>query len=153
MTKTITIHKFSADLEAQAKEVSQEVRKHAKGSAGHQGDVYCHPIKSRPACWNVETTAENVQVAVGQGEGSNHRAIGPGARVFWPTSAQEASDKCPVRLFVNNAAARLQCLGPIVEAPNGFTLTHPKHAHHEFPPGTYLISYQLDMRTMRRVQD
>ena len=149
---TMTISELHTKLEAAGCGQAQEVRKHADKSTGHQGDCYVHPIKKRPAVWDVETTDQTRQVAVGQGEGSNHCASGK-VRVYWPKSAAEASKACPVALFKKDEAARLQCLGPIVEADEPWTLTHPKHAHHECPAGIYLISYQLDRRTMRRVQD
>ena len=129
-----------------------EVRSHAPGSHGHQGDVYVHPIEKRPAVWNVETTDQSRQVAVGQGEGSNHRAEGK-IRVFWPESRTDAARENTFRLFDNDPEILEQVLGPIVEAEEEWTLTHPKHAHHRFPAGTYLIQYQLDRRTLRRVQD
>lgn len=131
----------------------QELRVHTKGQSGHQGDVYCHSVTSKPDCWNIETTDQNSQVAVGQGEGSNHRASGP-ARIFWPQNIDEASKACPLAgYYVDEPEARKVCLGPIIVADDNWTLTHPKHAHHQFPAGIYLITYQLDRRTMRRVQD
>jgi hypothetical protein len=130
----------------------QELRKHGVGDWAHQGDVYLIPIKSRPAVWSVETTQESRQIAVGQGEGSNHRVTG-NVRVYWPESAQKAAESCPIKLHEGANAALLQVLGPVIEADEAFQLTHPKHAHHELPAGVYLTVYQLDRRTMRRVQD
>lgn len=151
--KTMTIDQLHAKLEAAGCGQAQEVRKHTSGSHGHQGDVYCHPIKSRPDCWDIETTDQNRQVAVGQGEGSNHRASGP-VRIYWPKSADEAAKHCPLPgFFKNEEAARRSCLGPIIVADGEWTLSHPKHAHHTFPSGTYLCTYQLDRRTMRQVRD
>lgn len=136
-----------------AKRQNQGLRVHDAGDTGHQGDVYVHPIKSRPECWSVETTDESRQVAVGQGEGSNHRAAGP-VQVFWPESADAAVKGCPLKgLFDGDADCLRQILGPVVVARDAWTLTHPKHAHHQFPAGVYLIQFQLDRRTMRRVQD
>lgn len=151
--KTMTIDQLHTKLEAAGCGQAQEVRRHTKNSVGHQGDIYCHPIKKRPACWDVETTDQTRQVAVGQGEGSHHCAAGK-VRVFWPKNAQEAANDCPLKsFFANEPGARQVCLGPIIEADAEWTLTHPHHAHHTFPAGTYLITFQLDRRTMRQVRD
>lgn len=148
----LTIHEMYTQLNGNVGH-GQEMRKHVSGQVGHQGDIYVLPIKRRPACWNIETSAESRQVAVGQGEGSNHCAIGP-ALIYWPTSKQDAADNCPIdNLFSNNPTARLNCLGPIVDARGTWKLPHPKHAHHEFPAGLYLIVYQFDWKTQRRVVD
>lgn len=149
MNTIIELHQALVEAQHQ----KQELRVHVVGDAGHQGDVYVHTIKSRPECWSVETTDESRQVAVGQGEGSNHRASGP-VQVFWPESAEAAADACPLKgLFDGDADCLRQILGPVVVARETWTLTHPKHAHHQFPAGVYLIQFQLDRRTMRRVQD
>jgi len=150
---TMTINELHAKLEAAGCGHAQEVRRHGAKSHGHQGDVYCHPIAKHPDCWDIETTDQSRQVAVGQGEGSNHCVIGS-ARVFWPKSAEEAAKECPLKgFFAAEIDARKVCLGPVIVADGEWTLTHPKHAHHVFPAGTYLITYQLDRRTMRQVKD
>lgn len=150
--KTITIEELHAKLQEAGSGQAQEIRRHTRKSHAHQGDVYCHPIKKRPASWDIETTDQTRQVAVGQGEGSNHCASGK-VRVFWPKNAQEAARECPIKLFPGEENARRVCLGPVIEADEEWTLTHPKHAHHTFPAGTYFISFQLDRRTMRQVKD
>lgn len=151
--KTMTITELHAKLEAAGCGQGAEIRRHTAKQHGHQGDVYVHPIKSRPDCWNVETTDQSRQVAVGAEEGSNHRAMGK-VQVFWPDSAEHAAQACPLNgFFKSDEAAKRVCIGPVIVADAEWTLTHPKHAHHVFPAGTYLITYQLDRRTMRQVRD
>lgn len=148
-----TITELHAQLEAAGCGQGQDVRKHLPGQCGHQGDIYLHPIKERPACWNVETTDQSRQVAIGAEEGSHHCATGD-IRIFWPDSLDNAVRECPVAdFFAGEPEARRVCIGPIIEAKGPLTVTHPKHAHHEFPAGLYLTTYQLDRRTMRQVQD
>jgi hypothetical protein len=147
-----TIQEIDYELNIAQHGLGQSIRIHRKGMRGHQGDVYVTPIKSHPVCWNVETTDQTTQGAVGQGEGSSHRAQGP-VRVFWPDSVANAVTTCPVDFPKFSEAALRVCIGPVVVADGDWVLTHPKHAHHQFPAGVYLISYQLDVRTMQRVKD
>lgn len=155
--KTCTVVDFHSQLTAAVKSPIHETRHHrtcALGKGAHQGDVYLIRIAKRPAAWTTEVSKTR-QVAVGQGEGSNHRADGA-LRVFWPKSMDTAVQDCPVKHLgfldrLGNAAG--QCLGPVIVAQKRWELTHPKHANHSLPAGTYLVTYQLDRRTMRRVQD
>ncbi len=154
MTKTAI--QFHEELTAAVAESSQKVRKHPKmkpGNVGHQGDVYCHRISSVPAAWNVAVT-ETRQVAVGEGIGSHHIAEGDGIKVFWPKSKADAVKDCPIKGLAAKLGAGAEfCLGPVIVAEQAWTLTHPKHAYHEFPAGVYLCTYQLDRATMRQVRD
>ena len=150
--KTMTVSELHEQLTKAGEGQAQEIRRHKAGSTGHQGDCYVHAIKKRPEAWDIETTDQTRQVAVGQGEGSNHRASGK-VRIFWPKNTDIAAEQSPVQIFKNEPAARRVCLGPIIEAEEEWTLTHPKHAHHTFPAGIYQVTFQLDRRTMRRVQD
>jgi hypothetical protein len=152
MESIIIFHQKLEAAAADSKQEPRDCRAIKIGQHSRQGDCYVHPIKKRPASWDIETTDQTRQVAVGQGEGSNHCASGK-VRVFWPKNAQEAAKECPIKLFPNEEAARRVCLGPVIEADEEWTLTHPKHAHHEYPAGLYLVTYQLDRRTMRQVRD
>lgn len=155
MKNAQSIAELHKELEEAIKSSSQLMRDCTQmeiGEHSRHGDCYFHRIKSKPKCWDVETTDQSRQVAVGQGEGSHHCAKGE-VQVFWPRSAQEASKECPIKHFPNDEAARLVTIGPIIIAPKGWIATHPKHAHHEFGPGIYLTTFQLDRRTMRQVRD
>ena len=151
-----TATQFHETLAEAVKASSQEVRKHPMmkvGAVGHQGDVYCHRIDSIPKAWNVEVT-EHHQVALGATIGSRHVADGLALKVFWPKSSADAVKACPVDGLADKLGTGAQfCLGPVVVAEKPWALVHPEHAHHEFPAGTFLISYQLDRATMRQVRD
>lgn len=150
-----TAIEFVNHLEEAVKASSPEVRPHPGlkiGRKGMQGDCYLHKIKERPACWNVAVRGS--QVALGQTIGSRHCADGQGVTVYWPDSKAAAVAQCPVSEITQRIGRAAEFLmGPCVDAPNGFTLTHPEHAHHEFPPGVYFVSYQLDYARQRQVQD
>lgn len=117
-----------------------------------QGDVYVHRIKEIPPGWDVEVKEHN-QVALGQTAGSRHCAEGQNIKVMWPKSAEQAAKTCPVVLFRDREDLRRAAIGPCVAAPKGFHLSHPEHAHMDFPPGFYFVSYQVDLSTMRQVRD
>lgn len=152
-----TALQFHETLLAAVKDPAREIRKHANmklGHVGHQGDVYLHRIKERPAAWDMLVT-EHQQVALGNTTGSRHVACGS-VRVYWPKSKDAAVEACPIKLFMNDDQARRVCLGPIVEVDplsETWLLDHPEHAGHEFPAGTYLTTYQYDYATKREVKD
>jgi hypothetical protein len=140
------------ELAASAAQDSPHLRRPAAGAATRQGDVYCHPIKSRPAAWSVENAGNSRQVATGQTVGSRHMAEGP-VKIYWPEKATDAAAMCPVRMDKLDRSLIPEALGPVIVAEGPWTLTHPEHAHHAFPAGTYLVTYQIDLRTLRRVVD
>lgn len=114
------------------------------GSAIHQGDVYIHRVKDnhpRGERWGTR------QVAVGTGIGSRHCAEGDGVSVFAGKAYPEG--------FIQPTGLqdKAALLGPVVEASGPWTLTHPEHAHHNLPAGTYQVTYQADLATMQRVVD
>lgn len=147
---------FHEELKTAADQAVQDLRQHSgmkAGKVGHQGDVYVHCITAIPEAWNVEVS-EHRQVALGNAIGSRHVAEGDALTVFWPKSKDEAMKQCPIKdFFVGNEQAKRLCLGPIVKADKAWTLTHPEHAHHQFPAGTYLVTYQFDFNTQQIVRD
>lgn len=154
--KTIEVsHDRTAIARFAANERTEDVRNCAAmkpGQWSRQGDVMIHKIEEVPAAWDVEVK-EHSQVALGQSTGSRHCASGKDIKVMWPKSRDLAMEQCPVSLFKDNPEFRRVAIGPCVIAPNGFTLTHPEHAHHEFGPGIYFTSYQVDWNTRREVRD
>ena len=113
------------------------------GQVLHQGDVY---LTSVPADWPRAARLGTRQVAVGTTIGSRHVAEGDGVEVC-------AGVKLPDALRCAADVPESAYLGPVVVAPEGFTLTHPEHAHHVCPAGVYQVTYQVDHVAMRRVQD
>lgn len=155
---TQTMLQFHKELAEAAAASPKDVRNHAKmkvGEVAMQGDVYITKIKSVPEAWSTETTHESRQVALGTTEGSRHCAEGD-VQVLWPASreaALEAIDKLIPGFTDKLGAGASPCIGPVVVAKDSWCLSHPEHAHHELPAGTYLVTYQLDRQTMRQVKD
>ena len=86
-----------------------------------------------------------VQIALGTGNGARHVAEGA-VKVYRGT-------KLPPGVTVPAGVSESEILGPVVVAEETFRITHPEHPHHRLPAGTYQTTYQIDMRTMRRVVD
>ena len=112
------------------------------GTVLHQGDVYLHRVaNNHPRGEKLGTR----QVAVGTTIGSRHIVEGP-VEVF-------AGKALPKIVKVPAWCRDNDMLGPVVVASETFTLTHPEHAHHQCPAGTYQVTFQADFSTMRRVSD
>lgn len=116
------------------------------GRAIHQGDVY---VRRVPDDHPRGAALGTRQVAVGEGVGSRHVAEGEGVEVFAGDPA------CAPALLpkMSGSRERRLCLGPVVVATGTWCLTHPKHAHHRLPAGTYQVTYQLDAKTRRAARD
>lgn len=113
------------------------------GTAIHQGDVYLHRVADdHPRGEPLGTR----QVAVGTTVGSRHIIEGDDVEVF-------AGKALPPSVKVPAWTTERDLLGPLVVAKEAFTLTHPEHAHHRLPAGTYAVTYQADYTTRSRVQD
>jgi len=109
------------------------------GHAIHQGDVYMHRVLANHPRGKPLGTR---QVAVGTTVGSRHVVEGADVAVFAGKAFQPSQKRKEESL-----------LGPVVVATDTFTLTHPEHAHHVLPAGTYQVTYQWDDTTMGRVAD
>lgn len=109
------------------------------GAAAHQGDVYLHRVRADHPRGEALGTR---QVAVGTTVGSRHVVEGEGVAVYAGKAFQPSQKR-----------KELALLGPVVVADKSFTLTHPEHAHHVLPAGTYQVTYQWDEATMGRVAD
>lgn len=111
------------------------------GDAIHQGDVYIHRVADDyPHGKELGTR----QVAVGTTIGSRHIAEG---NVSVYAKAQ------PFPMPSMDERCWDACTGPVIVAQGTWTLTHPEHAHHRLPAGCYVVTYQLDERTRRAVED
>lgn len=147
-TKTAaTIHQEIADAGVSPDRDIRYVRSGAVGQNCRQGDVYLLRVAKRPECY--ATKSSNRQLAPGTSKGSRHILDGA-VTVF---TAPEAASRDAVSRLPGVSGGRLLLPGPCVEADERFTLTHPEHAHHSLPAGCYVTVYQLDQRSMRRVQD
>lgn len=109
----------------------------------HQGDIYVHRVADdypRAELWGSR------QVAVGSTIGQRHVAEGP-VEVFHSAGPADSL------LTSFNEQQRQACTGPVVVATDTWTLTHPEHAHHVLPAGTYVVTYQWSEALQRRVED
>lgn len=113
------------------------------GQAIHQGDVYVHRVPDFHP--RGKPTGER-QVAVGTTVGARHVAEGEAVIVHEGRQYPEGFT-APPDMEEN------EMLGPVVKSTEAWTLTHPEHAHHRLPAGTYQVTYQLDPQTRRRVLD
>ena len=109
----------------------------------HQGDVYFHCVADTHPRGKALGTR---QVAVGTTVGARHVVEGKQVSVF-------EGRKLPAGVTVPSWCTQDALLGPLVVSETNFTLTHPEHAHHVLPPGTYQVTYQADYSTRQRVAD
>jgi hypothetical protein len=116
------------------------LRRMELNSAIQQGDIYMHRVSPSQAKGKPLGTR---QVAIGTNVGARHIVEG-NVKVF---EGVNLPPKFKGSQFLN------QLLGPVVEAEDTFVLTHPEHAHHQLPAGTYQVTYQLDWATKERVLD
>jgi hypothetical protein len=123
-----------------------ETREHATmaiGEVAHQGDIYVHRVaKNHPRGEKRGTR----KIAIGEGEGSHHFAVGRGVTVF-------EGKKGPAHFKEPEWVEPGSMVGPVVVAESEWTVSHPTHPHHRLPAGTYQVTYQADFRTKLRVRD
>jgi hypothetical protein len=111
------------------------------GTRLHQGDVYLHVVADdHPRGKKLGTR----QVAVGTTIGSRHIVVGDDVEVY-------EGKKLPPCFKVPEWCSERQMLGPVVVGT--LNLTHPEHAHHKAPCGTFQVTYQADYSTRQRVSD
>lgn len=99
-----------------------------------QGDVYFTRLATVPK--NAQRLLKTAgQLVPGNTQGSRH-----------------CVDPTLVRLWAPPRPTALQ--GPIIEADEMITVTHPEHGHITFPPGVYGVIYQRQYADeLRRVTD
>lgn len=110
------------------------------GEVIRQGDIYVQKLEKLPA--NLGEVSQDAQLAIGQTQGSRH-IISPmpkGLTIYAPAKGANP------------------LMGPVVDSPVGFTITHPEHGHFKLEAGLYQITYQRDYskeraEELRRVQD
>jgi hypothetical protein len=122
---TLTAKEVFAKIEKQAKTSPADtrvIRAIAVDEFIRQGDIYLTRIADdAPLPKDLSKTR---QLAPGNTKGSRHIVEGE------------------VTIYERKSGTVLD--GPIVDAPNGFTLTHPEHANFVMPPGRYSATYQRD---------
>lgn len=118
------------------------------GTAVQQGDVYIHRV---PDDWAYGERLETKQLAAGTTQGARHTIDGPA--VLHASLRLPDGVSAPVDPASGRRVPESVILGPTIVATGAFTVPHPTHAHHRLPAGVYCVTYQVDMRTMRRVRD
>lgn len=144
MNKVTTVEEAVAKVAEHPADAKVRVTRRIEiGSVVHQGDVYIVRVADNFPRGNELGTR---QVAVGNTIGSRHIAEGVGVTVYAGTQLPnfvKAPEWC--------RAGDMQ--GPVVVATATWTLTHPEHAHHQIPAGTFCVINQADFATRQRVQD
>ena len=107
------------------------------GDMWAQGDIGIVALSAKPTgCTVIENPT--AQLAPGTTQGSRHCIA--------------ASDMPNVKLYRTKAPTPLD--GPVIEAPEGFTVEHPEHGDVTLPPGVYGVIYQRQYaQELKRVQD
>jgi len=107
------------------------------GQVVRQGDIYIHKVDQSH---NHGDEVSDHQLAMGITLGSRHIAD-ENFKVFKGTTLPEWVE-------------RGNFLGPcIVTDKDTAMVSHPEHANVALGAGTYQITHQMDIRTMRRVRD
>lgn len=112
------------------------------GQVVHQGDCYLHRV---PDDWPRGKLLGTRKIAVGEGIGSNHLVEGD-VEVY-------EGVKLPPGFKLPDGARQEDMIGPVAVAGCETINTHPVHAHNALTKGTYQVTQQWDMTTMRRVAD
>lgn len=129
---------------APADEGKRITRRIEIGHCVHQGDCYIHRVEDTHRR-GKRIGKDSVQIALGVGNGARHVAEGE-VEVY--EGAQLPSwVKPPMDVDAG------EITGPVIVASKSFLVTHPEHARHQLPAGTYQVTYQYDPKTMRRVAD
>lgn len=114
------------------------------GSCVQQGDLYVHRVADGHAC-GAKRKKGKAQLALGTNMGARHVAEGD-VEIFEGTTLPPGV-KAPADIPAS------EICGPVIVAKRPFKVTHPEHAHHQLPEGTYQVTYQYDPRTIKRVVD
>lgn len=128
------IEKFS---ETKATTVVRKIPQMKVGQAARQGDIYIRAISEIPKGYKKKKVGSQYQLVDGSTQGSRH--------IVEDTSnitAYEPENKTN------------ELFGPVIEAKDCFTITHPEHAHFEMQPGLYQVTFQENWAEKeRRVRD
>jgi hypothetical protein len=138
---------MKSDLQEKLKEIGNAAeldvricRRAEIGTVLQQGDVYLHRV---PDDHPHGKELGSRQVAVGEGIGSKHMAIGNRVSVF-------AGVELPSGVSTD---FKSEMLGPLVISPKPWQLVHPVHPAHEVCEGAWQVTYQIDLKTRTRVLD
>lgn len=135
------------------------------GEVAHQGDIYVVKVDKLADLEKI-LNEEIVRAESGKGvrantkfsnakfEETKDRQLAPGTTV----GSRHCVEGEKVKLSVTNREA-WPLLGPVIEAKDEWRLTHPEHADHIMPAGTFVSVFQrmfdpeADREAKRRVLD
>lgn len=141
-TKTMTASEVLTKIETHAATHALRDVKLEIGQTAMQGDCYLTRV---PDDWPRGKLLGTRKIAVGEGVGSNHLVEGD-VEVY-------EGVKLPDGFKLPEGATIADMIGPVVVAGCETINTHPVHAHNVLHKGTYQVTQQWDMTTMRRVAD
>lgn len=152
---TKTAAEVRAEIEAHAAKANVPEARDGRvaeiaGDVIRQGDVYLVMV---PSDWPKGEPRGERQVAVGTTTGSRHVAEGPAVRLFEPKDRSATIRRLAKLGHKSSVALREYQIGPVVESPEPWALTHPEHAHVACPAGSWQVTYQRDPQTDRVVAD
>lgn len=142
MSKTMTAEEVLSKIEKHPADARLRDVEIPIGKFTRQGDCYLHRV---PDNWPRGKLLGTRKIAVGEGEGSNHLVEGD-VEVY-------EGVKMPEGFKAPEGAQISDMIGPVVVAGCETINTHPVHAHNVLRKGTYQVTQQWDMTTMRRVAD
>ena len=136
------------------------------GNVAHQGDLYIVMLSKEPNAARFHKDASKYvksinnnpplgpstsvrQLALGDTVGSKHIAVAShftNAHNLNESEDEGVKDTYKHKGLIIYARTKDHnpLTGPTIEAHGEWTLTHPEHAHHVFPKGTYIAIYQRD---------
>jgi hypothetical protein len=128
------------EIETKAQEINtQELRvisQHIIGKAVRQGDIYIHMVEND---FEVGQEINVKQIVDGTSIGSRH--ILDGNVIVY-------EGKVLPKWVASNYP-----LGKAFDVKSRCIVTHPEHAHVELPKGRYVVTHQMDLRTLQKVSD
>lgn len=131
--------KVLKQIEVEAKEKAIREIRYIKsmnpGDAIRQGDIYLLCVESDHPVGKI---THNRQLAPGTSMGSRH-CIEGNVDIY---EGVKAPEWCKSNL-----------VGPVIVAKERFKLVHPEHAHFDIPSGYFQTIYQLDPRTLLRIEE
>lgn len=154
-TEIKTAADATAKVEAEAP-VDQSVRQITEaqmkvGFGIRQGDLYLIRINSKGESTIKAGNGDTSTVKIEDYQSKGEYQLAPGNTMgSRHTIAQRDHGHVEMK---RNIAEQSPLLGDILVAKERFTVEHPEHAHFELPAGEYIVAYQTNWKTKRRVVD
>jgi len=154
-TAAKNLKKPNEAIEAMRKEgpIDQDIRvikEIAVGECVRQGDLYVIRVNdSGETSFESGNGGENTTIDTAKFKNEGEYQLAPGNTMGSRHCIEDKKAVTMKRDMTNNSPV----VGDLIVAKDRFTITHPEHAHHSLPAGTYLVAYQLDYATKERRMD